>query len=468
MPSRSLTYPLVVARVLALLSPVMAWAFVSQERTPAHDNRLQAPALPAPLPVHASSAARWVGAGSCAASNCHGSAAPIPGLSILGNEYPTWIDDPHARAYDTLHSPRSERIARNLSGGKDDQYKPAYLDNRCLACHSTPRPHHALESTAWMNPDGVGCESCHGAAREWLGPHTTSWWKTLDASSKLAQYGFRDTKTIATRAETCVGCHVGSRDRDLSARDVNHDLIAAGHPRLAYEFAAYHDRLPRHWVEKGDNTSPDFATRAWFAGQASTLASAIALTRDRAANPEAPWPEFAEYSCFGCHHSLADQGWRAPPRAVQAPAAAYHWGSWYLPAALDALRAPDRPIAPSLERFQALLGRPFPDRTLVVQEAKTLLSMLSDEQLAPAPTFNPAALRRSLETLAELAESASNWDIAAQHYLAAVPLWQTWSQLDPSSAHAQAAFRTRLDQLLARLTFPPGADSPDSAEFSPR
>jgi hypothetical protein len=98
--------------------------------------------------------------------------------------------------------------------------------------------------------------------------------------------------------------------------DMNHDLIAAGHPRLAFEFASYLANLPKHWDESADHARhqvvgqpPSFNSDAWAHGQeqvARQLARQIehrltAAKRDSNANP---WPDFSNYDCFDCHHAI--------------------------------------------------------------------------------------------------------------------------------------------------------------------
>ena len=182
-------------------------------------------------------------------------------------------------AYQTLFSERSERIVRKLAG-RSSPVTPAHQDERCLACHTTPRGSIELKQTAWMSQDGVSCEACHGASEKWLGPHTTAGWSGLGAEVKQRDYGLRPTKELAQRALVYAECHVGSRASDgMIVKDVNHDLIAAGHPRLNFEFAAFLDNLPTHWREKGRNASPDFAALAWSVGQVATTKAALELLR---------------------------------------------------------------------------------------------------------------------------------------------------------------------------------------------
>ena len=222
----------------------------------------------------------YKGAGSCSAVACHGSISSVAGSSVLRNEHTTWIsDDRHSRAFQVLFDERSQRIAYNLAAGKDPV--PAAEDTRCLACHTTPRPESLLRATKWMNQDGVGCESCHGSSEKWLGLHTTDKWKGISPREKQDNYGFTYTKNVVHRVELCASCHVGQDARDgFPLRDVNHDLIAAGHPRLNFEFAAYQENQPKHWNDNkpaAAEAAADFPARAWALGQLVSAKAALEL-----------------------------------------------------------------------------------------------------------------------------------------------------------------------------------------------
>ena len=65
-----------------------------------------------------------------------------------------------------------------------------------------------------------------------------------------------------------------------------------------------------HWDEKERNAAADFPALAWAVGQLATTKAALELLRRRAACGISPWPEFSEFSCFSCHHELADEEWR--------------------------------------------------------------------------------------------------------------------------------------------------------------
>jgi hypothetical protein len=122
---------------------------------------------------------------------------------------------------------------------------------------------------------------------------------------RLVALGMRDTKDLAVRARLCAGCHVGDGERDM-----NHDMIAAGHPPLRFELSAYHDLIrPKHWPPAERVRAPQFKARLWAEGQAATIQLTLDLVHARASRAAAgerltPWPELAEYDCFACHQRL--------------------------------------------------------------------------------------------------------------------------------------------------------------------
>jgi Cytochrome c554 and c-prime len=428
------------------------------------------------------------GAGSCSAVACHGSIAPLGGGDVLRNEHTTWIsDDPHSRAYQTLSSTRSEQIARNLLVDPN-RYVPARQDLRCVACHATPRPEAESRTAAWMNQDGVGCESCHGPSEKWLSEHYSTTWKNVPTVRDKEQLGFYDMKNLVRRAEICAGCHVGRHARatdlvPLPLRDVNHDLIAAGHPRLTFELAAYHENIPKHWKDKGRNASPDLPARLWSVGQAVTAKTALELLADRASHNNAPWPEFSEYGCFSCHHDLADQGWRSTHRLGlldrQVPPGSLQYGTWYLPLALTLFDIPLYPAArdqgksfrTTVDVLLKEMSKPVPMKKQAATTARECARLL-ERCLEPlsAHDFSVAEIERLVDSLnaPEAWRKVGNWDAASQRYLALVPLLQVWSKVAPNRASEQQRLKAKLDSLLINLRFPTGFDSPrkfDPAQF---
>ncbi len=256
-----------------------------------------------------------MGAASCSAVSCHGGTEMQAGSA---SAYTTWrTRDPHSRAYGVLENALSQQIAANLVR-PDKEPIPPQRDSRCLDCHVRQDATSAREAPTYSLEDGVSCESCHGPAARWIDAHWSSWRDRAASDQERRELGMVLTTDLVVRATKCAGCHVGD-----ARRRVDHDLIAAGHPRLLFEFSSYLANLPKHWdVAKEKRDTPDFEARAWAIGQVvsavtaldrlghvASQADGLRIKDQRGSTAVAPWPELSEYSCFACHHDLAEPSW---------------------------------------------------------------------------------------------------------------------------------------------------------------
>ena len=236
---------------------------------------------------------KYNGPGGCASSSCHGSIQPKQVTRVGQNEYSIWAgQDKHARAFQVLSNSVSLRIGKILGIGRPDQ------SAKCLACHALSVPvEQRAESFELI--DGVSCESCHGPASGWLGPHTTRDWP----HAKSVQLGMYDTRDLVKRSERCLACHLGTPDKF-----VDHEMIAAGHPDLTFELNLFSAVMPKHWK---DPTNDGWrGVQEWGVGEAVQLQKGMERLARRANTSN--WPEYAELDCFACHHSLtkAEDSWR--------------------------------------------------------------------------------------------------------------------------------------------------------------
>ena len=112
---------------------------------------------------------------------------------------------------------------------------------RCMSratCFLGRTEYEGIEGPKYQREDGVSCEACHGAAKIWLENHVGREYKDL------LKEGMYDTVDLVKRAEKCVSCHVGDEGE---RRNVDHELIAAGHPDLVFELDTFTSILPPHW-----------------------------------------------------------------------------------------------------------------------------------------------------------------------------------------------------------------------------
>ncbi len=331
---------------------------------------------------------KYTGPGSCSSPSCHGGVQPRSDTSVLQNEYSTWVvKDKHAQAYAALSLPVAVRMARILGLPR------AYDAPKCLACHALDVPVDQRART--FDPtDGVSCESCHGPASNWLGPHTTRGW----THEKSVEAGMYDARDLIHRTEKCLTCHLGTREKF-----VDHEMIAAGHPDLYFELASFSAVMPRHWKEPLDK-DPWLEVRALAAGQAVQLREQLRRV-SRGAQGNA-WPEYAELDCFACHHSLtaAKDSWRQergyPGRRPGNPP----WNISRYVVFRQVLNEVDRGSGQQLEsemnKLNSLVSAPASDRAQIATRAASG-SEIADrvaQRMAAAP-FDQAMTLRLLKSI---------------------------------------------------------------------
>ena len=342
----------------------------------------------------------YVGVATCSGSTCHGRSEPT-GKIVRQDELMIWQDDStpagaHSRAWSVLQNPRSRMIAQNLGIGE------ATRAPMCLGCHATPAP-QAARGARFQLSDGVGCEGCHGPASGWLSSH-------YEVGANHAQNVARGLVPLdnpRARAAQCLDCHFGSAD---DGQFVNHRIMAAGHPRIAFELDLF-STLQQHHNEDGDYARRKGRTsgvQLWAVGQAMALERSLSLFTNPARGTEGVFPEFYFFDCHSCHRRISDNP-NFQPTAVDNPARpipegmpAYNDENMIMLAAAARVAAPS--IAAQFERdsraFHQALGR---DRASAVAAA----NRLRDTARNLANAFSSATMGRQ-QTFAIIDAITSN------------------------------------------------------------
>lgn len=386
------------------------------------------PAPQYPLTPRARPIRTYVGAATCAGSSCHGSTRPLGQTSVLQNEYYTWLNaDRHAQAYNRLFGGESAMIARNLRLGSEP-----YQARICLDCHAL-KPGSGRADLE----DGVSCEACHGPAGGWLAEHTQREWSHEDS----VRAGMIDLRDVPTRARLCLGCHLGD-----ATRTVDHEMIAAGHPRLTFELDNYTEGMAPHWKSAGRS-----GIRAWAIGQAVSLQQSAEQLR-RSARSEA-WPEFAFMECTGCHHDLKDGAWRRR-RGYRMRAGLPHWS----PARFAVFRHLLAEVAPAEKRALETVIPRLADSVARMRDAEAVAGHAGEAARAAGGAvtllsgagLDQAAARRIIQAIArDRAALSADLQVAEQTALALQSLTAFLAASDPRMARSPLA-RT-VDQLFAAL-----------------
>ncbi len=422
----------------------------------------------------------YIGVSSCSASACHGGRIPSDPMQLWRASYTIWASqeplnrngssqeksaspappmlDKHNRAYAVLFDDRSrqiEKLLRRLPAGEEPR---AYADDRCLACHAASSESKATPTSpipAGILADGVGCELCHGAAQKWVSRHTEIDWLADYHAGKFAPLSdMNDTRNPVTRARVCAGCHVGSpATASHRQRDVDHDLIAAGHPRLSFELDAYLSCMPKHWIDepgrkRGFLADREIHAETWLLGQLVVAEAAARLLENRASNVVeadqtgrdnvAAWPEFAEYGCFACHHELRSKSRLTASTRQSSPRGhrklgTLSWGTWNFSElkliAESGLIAEVNPqFVEQIDRLTTLMEEPIPDTAQVGKLAGEIASQLkratdtierdfNSRSGSRDALFEPAAIAKLMALAADNSFEPPDWDQSAQRFL---------------------------------------------------
>jgi len=283
-----------------------------------------------------------------------------------------------------LRDDRAQQIGRRLGIG-DPTTAPM-----CLGCHATPAGPRGIR---FQTSDGVGCESCHGPASNWLHTH----YQVGGTHADNVARGMVPLDNPRARAAQCLDCHFGSAGE---GQFVTHRIMAAGHPRISFELDLFstlqqHYNFDQDYLQRKHRAS---STQIWAIGQAMALDRALSLFTT-ARGTEGMFPEFYFFDCHSCHRRISDDP-RFRPAAVANPGRPIPPG---MPPFNDEnmimLTAAARVIAPGLaarfERdsrdFHAAIDRDRPAAIAAAQRlrasAQALADAFANAQLGPAQTF---------------------------------------------------------------------------------
>jgi Cytochrome c554 and c-prime len=182
-----------------------------------------------------------VGAESC--EKCHASEVSI------------WKQTPHFGTFQTLHrKPEAQQIANRMG-------VTSFKENSdCMKCHYTLQSKApAVEAIA-----GVSCESCHGAAKDWLNVHSdyggagvtreseTPENRTARLKSSIRN-GMRNPVNVYMVAQSCYRCHTVPDEKLVNV---------GGHKEgsMDFEFVAWSQGAVRHNFLRSNGKSNDVSS----------------------------------------------------------------------------------------------------------------------------------------------------------------------------------------------------------------
>ena len=164
------------------------------------------------------------------------------------NEVAIWKKTPHSTTFQELsRRPRAKEICKNLG------LRSVKRSDVCINCHYTLKEVDGRNKAV----SGVSCESCHGAARDWLTAHNDYGGPTATKESETStdknrrlqdclELGMNNTRDLYSIAMNCLNCHTVP----------NEELVNVGGHVCGtrdFELVAWSQGMMRHNFLRGQN-----------------------------------------------------------------------------------------------------------------------------------------------------------------------------------------------------------------------
>ncbi len=193
-------------------------------------------------------------------------------------EISVWKQTPHHETFFSLHrKPEAQQIAGKLgiSSFKND--------SACVKCHYTMQSaHDGMQAIS-----GISCESCHGAAKNWVNVHNDYGGTGVTKASETPEHrlsrlrgsigaGMRNPINVYMVAQSCYRCHTVPDERLVNL---------GGHKAgsLDFEIVSWSQGMVRHNFlrtngQSNDPSSPERMRQMFVAGMIADLEFSLRAT----------------------------------------------------------------------------------------------------------------------------------------------------------------------------------------------
>ncbi len=168
-------------------------------------------------------------------------------IKCHANEFQVWKQTPHFKTFDELHrKPKAKEIAQKMG------ISSIKRGGICVDCHYTPK----LKGDKVRVVSGISCESCHGAAQDWINVHndygeygvtkeTESPEHQIKRLETSIELGMRNPGNVYLVARSCLNCHTVPNEKLVNV---------AGHAAgsLDFDFVAWSQGMVRHNFLRGN------------------------------------------------------------------------------------------------------------------------------------------------------------------------------------------------------------------------
>lgn len=382
-------------------------------------------------PYTARDSGKHLGVATCASTICHGSVRSLNSRSVQQNEYVTWSNfDPHSRAYKILFDDKSQRIAQRLG------LRNAHQAEECLGCHSDAVGRNQ-KGEKFVQGDGIGCEACHGGAEKWISTHDDA--PSITHATNLAN-GLRQLENPVVRAEVCLDCHLGSKTRFAT-----HQMMAAGHPRLAFELDTYTELWRTSGGREHYKVDFDYVSRkgkhapvvVWLTGLSAASRRTTSMINWNATKPTAAIPDFSLYNCYSCHRSMQLSAWSSGGQYDGLPAGTLRLQDGHIKALLSVLDALDSRQASLLRQSLAAMHNTVGgDKAALRQATDRMGGQLANiENAMSRGNWSKPQLKGVLNAMTGAARRGAFADYAAAEQ-AAMAMVLLISEMDPGAVRS--------------------------------
>lgn len=166
----------------------------------------------------------------------------IPCGECHAREYDVWRETPHATGFDLLHRSEQAQDILDRMG-----FRLSKRESLCLRCHYTA----VIRNDQARAIAGVSCESCHGAARDWVNVHND--YSGADHDTEPAQHRqqriaqsaangmLRPSNNLYGVAANCFECHTVPNERLVNV---------GGHPSgSAFELNEWSEKIRHNFLQ---------------------------------------------------------------------------------------------------------------------------------------------------------------------------------------------------------------------------
>lgn len=169
------------------------------------------------------------------------------------SEVAVWKQTPHSTTFTSLHrNPEAKQIAGRMGISSFKQ------DAACISCHYTMKaePGGSLEAIS-----GISCESCHGAAADWVTVHNDYGGPGVTREAESQEHriarlrnsiagGMRNPINVYLVAQSCYRCHTVPNERLVNI---------GGHKAgsMDFEIVSWSQGMVRHNFVRTDGASND-------------------------------------------------------------------------------------------------------------------------------------------------------------------------------------------------------------------